>query len=129
MSNEKAPSTQRAPRSKATSSRDAANGVERLKISRIQPSMTATISDIGPVHATPRQRLLDAVEEQRVKLLNVLRIVHYMSASFGGAAETPAPEVAAAFALLEQEIRRVIARLRPESLLSASRRSNSILQT
>ena len=51
-----------------------------------------------------------------MNLLNVLGIIHGMSASFVDTAGGPAPEICAAFALLEQEIRRVAAGLEEGSL-------------
>ena len=73
------------------------------------------------VDAAPPQALLDAVEDQRMNVLNVLGIVHSMSASFVDVTADPAPEICAAFALLEQEIQRVSAGLEEGSLRSAMR--------
>ena len=100
--------------SKVTSARGATNEVERLKISKRRPA--ATDGSVGSADGAPLQTLLDAVEVQRINLENVLGIVHSMSASFTDTAGDSAPEVSAAFALLEQEIRRVVAGLKKASI-------------
>ena len=99
--------------------RTAPNEVERLNISACLPAECAAASAIDLVDGVPQQALLDAVEDQRMNLLNVLGIVHGMSASFVDTAGGPAPEICAAFALLEQEIQRVAAGLEEGSLRTA----------
>jgi hypothetical protein len=94
--------------------RDASNEVERLKI--CQPAGSATNGSFGLLDGAPLQTLLDAVEVQRRNLVNVLGIVHSMSASFTDTAGDSAPEISAAFALLEQEIERVVVALKKASL-------------
>jgi hypothetical protein len=108
MAIENATRPHRSPYSDLTSYRDALNEVERSKIFKFQPAD----GSIGLVDGAPLQTLLDAVEDQRINLLNVLGIVHAMSASFTDAAENSAPEISAAFDLLEQEIQRVVAGLK-----------------
>jgi hypothetical protein len=90
-----------------TSSGDAPNEVERLKISRFRPANGRD----GLFDGDPLQTWLDAVDDQRMILVNVLGIVHCMSASFADSAGNSAPEISAAFDLLEKEIQRVVAGL------------------
>lgn len=116
MAIEKATRPHRSPRSNLTSSRDAPNEVERLKISKCQPAGPTSNDSIGLADGAPLQTVLDAVEDQRIKLVNVLGIIHSMSALFTDTAEDSAPEISAAFDLLEQEIQRVVAGLKKASL-------------
>ena len=90
-----------------------------MDISAHQPVGPATNGSFCLAYAAPPQALLDAVEDQRVNLLNVLGIVHCMSDTLGDAGEDRAPEISAAFALLEQEIQRVITGLEAVSLRDA----------
>jgi hypothetical protein len=83
-----------------------------LEISKSGPAGFATNGSVGLVDGALLQTLLDAVEDQRINLVNVLGIVHSMSASFTDTAGDSAPEISAAFALLEQEIQRVVAGLK-----------------
>jgi hypothetical protein len=99
-----------------TSGRDASNEVERSRLSRFQPARSATNGSFGLLDGAPLQTLLDAVEVQRRNLVNVLGIVHSMSAGFTDTAGDSAPEISAAFALLEQEIERVVVALKKASL-------------
>jgi hypothetical protein len=116
MDIEKASQPHRSPHSNLTSSRSAPNEVERLKIFKSQPPGSATNGSVGLVNGAPLQTLRDAVEDQCINLVNMLGIVHCMSASFTDSAEGSAPEVSAAFDLLEQEIQRVVAGLKMASL-------------
>jgi hypothetical protein len=108
-----------ATRSNAATSRNATNEVERARICELRPAGSAARTAIDLADRAPPQALLDAVEDQRMHLLNVLGIVHSMCASFVDAAADPAPEICAAFALLEQEIQRVAVGLEPGSLRNA----------
>jgi hypothetical protein len=119
MAIEETISPRRARRSNVASSRNAPNEVERVRISECQPAESAAKGAINLAYGAPPQVLLDAVEDRRMDLLNVLGIVHSMSASFVDAAENPAPEICAAFALLEHEIQRVAAGLEEGSLRNA----------
>jgi hypothetical protein len=116
MAIEKATGPRSALHSNVTAHRDASNEVEHLKISKCQPAASATNGSVGLVDGAALQTLLDAVEDQRINLVNVLGIVHSMSASFTDATEDSAPEISAAFVLLEQEIQRVVAGLKKASL-------------
>jgi hypothetical protein len=87
-----------------------------LKISKCRPAGSATNGSVGLVDDAPPQTLLDAVEDQRINLVNVLGTAHSMSAGFTDAVEESAPEICAAFDLLEQEIQRVVAGLKKASL-------------
>jgi hypothetical protein len=106
----------RSPDSSLTSSRNAPNEVERLTISSCQPAGPTTNGHVAWVDGAPLQALLAAVDDQRLKLVNVLGIVHSMSTFFTDTAEDSAPEISAAFNLLEREIRRVVAGLKKASL-------------
>jgi hypothetical protein len=119
MATEKSISPRRATRSNVATSRDAPNEVERMRILERRPAGSAAKGAIDLVDGAPPQALLDAVEDWRMDLLNVLGIVHTMSASFVDAAEGPSPEICAAFALLEQEIQRVAVGLEEGSLRNA----------
>jgi hypothetical protein len=112
MAMENSISARLAMRPNVATSRSAPNEVERVSISECLPVECAAAG-------VPPQALLDAVEDQRMNLLNVLGIVHSMSASFVDTAGDPAPEICAAFALLEQEIQRVAAGLEEGSLRTA----------
>jgi hypothetical protein len=116
MATEKVARPYRSPHPSLTSSRDAPNEVEGLKIAKCHPAESATNDSVGSVDGAPLQTLLDAVDDQRIKLVNVLGIVHSMSAFFTDTAEDSAPEISAAFDLLEQELRRVVAGLKKASL-------------
>jgi hypothetical protein len=116
MAVKKAIGPHRSTHSTVASLRKAANEVERMKISQCRPVGSASNAIAALADGAPPQALLDAVEDQRVSLLNVLDIVHCMSASFVDAAGDIAPEISAAFALLEQEIQRVVAGLEEVSL-------------
>jgi hypothetical protein len=106
-------------RSNIATSCTAPNELERLRISEFEPAGSVAQTAIDFVAAAPPRRLLDAVEHQRVHLLSVLAIVQSMGATFADAAGDPAPEVCAAFALLEQAIRGVSAGLEERSLRNA----------
>ena len=95
-----------ATRSNFATSCNAPNELERLRISEFES-------------AAPPQRLLAAVEDQRMHLLSVLAIVRSMGATFADAAGDPAPEVCAAFTLLEQAIQQVSAGLEERTLRNA----------
>ena len=115
---EKYISPRRATRADVATSRSAPNELERVRLSEWRPAGSAA-KGIDLADGAPPQTLLDAVEDQRMNLLNVLGIVHSMSASFVDAAVDPAPEICAAFALLEQEIQRVAVGLEERSLRNA----------
>jgi hypothetical protein len=115
---EKSISPRRMTRADVATSRSALNEVERVRLSEWRPAGSAA-KGIDLADGAPPQTLLDAVEDQRVNLLNVLGIVHSMSASLVDAGGNPAPEICAAFALLEQEIQRVAAGLEEGSLRNA----------
>jgi hypothetical protein len=108
-----------AMRPNVATSRSAPNEVERVSICECLPAECAAADAIDLADGVPPQALLDAVEDQRMNLLNVLGIVHSMSACFVETAGDPAPEICAAFALLEQEIQRVAAGLEEGSLRTA----------
>jgi hypothetical protein len=107
MAIESATPPQRSLYQNITSSGDAPNEVERLKVSKFRRADGRG----GLFDGTPLQTLLDAVDCQRMNVVNLLAIVQSMSASFTDSTGNPAPEISAAFDLLEQEIRRIAAGL------------------
>jgi hypothetical protein len=113
---EKVAGPYRSPYPNPISSRDAPNEIERLKVSKSQPAGPIIHGSVGSADGVFLRTLLDAVEDQRINLVNVLGIVHSMSAGFTDAAEDSAPEISEAFDLLEQEIERVVAALKQASL-------------
>jgi hypothetical protein len=113
---ENAAEPHRSPCPNLTSSPDAPNEIEHLQFCEFQPAGPATNGSVGLADGAPLQTLLDAVDDQRINLVNVLGIVHSMSAFFTDTTEDSAPEICAAFALLEQEIRCVVAGLKRASL-------------
>jgi hypothetical protein len=108
-----------ATRSTIAASCVAPDEFERLRICEFEPAGFAARSAIDFVDGAPPRRLLDAVEDQRMRLLSVLAIVQGMGATFADATGDPAPEICAAFALLEQAIQRVAAGLEQSSLRNA----------
>jgi len=78
---------------------------------------------IGEFHATAADAaphgLLGAVEHQRLNLLNVLGMVQCMGLGMVNEADASAPEMSAAFDLLELEIQRVLTGLEEDSLCQA----------
>jgi hypothetical protein len=69
----------------------------------------------GPVQSA-ELALFEAIDAQRLSLLNVLDIVHCISVGVTDVAEPPAPEIASAFELLECEIQRIAVALEKTSL-------------
>jgi hypothetical protein len=63
----------------------------------------------------------EALEEQRLSLLNVVGIVHCIGMGVASGEKDPAPEFALAFELLECEIRRIATALQRISLRTARR--------
>ena len=115
MAIERAGRPQRLRHSNLIVSREAHNEAERLKISQGEPAAPAINGFIDAADGAPLQTLLDAVDDQRIKLVNVLGIVHSMSSIFEGTAEDTAPEICAAFELLALEIQSVVAELKKAS--------------
>jgi hypothetical protein len=108
-----------ATRSNIATSCNAPDELERLRVADFRPAGPAAQSANDRVDGALPRRLLAAVEDQRMHLLSVLAIVQGMGASFADAPGDPAPEVCAAFALLEQAIQRVAAGLEENSLRKA----------
>jgi hypothetical protein len=102
--------------SKATSSRNTADEVVWAKIAAHEPAKPVRNNTVASVHEATPQALCDAIEDQRVCLLNVLGAVHCMSIGIVTQTEHPAPEFSAAFDLLEGEIRRVVEGLKEIAL-------------
>jgi hypothetical protein len=78
---------------------------------------SCTRNDTGvSIDEPPPPALCDTIEDKCLSLLNVLDVVHCMSAAIVTQSEGPTPEISAAFVLLEEEICRVVAGLREISL-------------
>jgi hypothetical protein len=106
---------------------DQATPVPRPPHSKVRPSRNEFISAgrvkgaMDFVAPAPRQRLSDAIEEQRLSLLNVLAIVRCIGMGVAAGDKDPAPEIATAFELLGCEIQRIAAALERISLRSTRR--------
>ena len=119
MAMENSISPRPATRSNFATSRNSSNELERASLAERRSAGSAAKGAIDLADGAPPQALLAAVEDQRVNLLSVIGIVHSMGASFVDVAGDPAPEVCAAFSLLEQEIQRVATGLEERSLRTA----------
>jgi hypothetical protein len=107
-------------RPKATLSVNSSGEVVWAKIAAHEPAGSARNNTVASVEAPP-QALYDAIEDQCVRLLNVLGAVHCMSIGMVTQTEDPAPEISAAFGLLEGEIDRVVAGLKEIALRAEMR--------
>ena len=119
MAMENADNPRPAAHSSIAASCNAPNELERVSICELRAAAPTAQSAIEFVDGATPQKLLNAVAEQHMHLLRVLAMVHSMSTSFADAAEAPAPEICAAFALLEQAIQLVAAGLEERSLRNA----------
>ncbi|MDB6015050.1 MAG: hypothetical protein JWL65_7300 [Gammaproteobacteria bacterium] len=73
------------------------------------------------VAPAPKQPLSEAIEEQRLSVLNVLGIVRCIGMGVANGEKEPAPEMSMAFELLECEIQRIATAMEKISLRSAMR--------
>jgi hypothetical protein len=83
-----------------------------------KPSVSFVSASMGSLDNVPTKSVFDAINDQRLSLLNVLDIVHCIGVGVTSADANPAPEISAAFELLEREIQRVAAALEKLSLRS-----------
>jgi hypothetical protein len=105
-----------ATRPKATLSRNKGDGAVRAKIAARGRARPVRNNTIVSVDEAPPQALCDAIEDQRVCLLNVLGAVHCMSIGLATQTKHAAPELSAAFDLVEREIHRVVGGLKEIAL-------------
>jgi hypothetical protein len=96
----------------------AAGPVEYTKLATSATGVKDAIDFDAPV---PRQHLSEAIEEQRLSLLNVLGIVRCIGKGVADGEKDPAPEIATAFELLGCEIQRIATALEKLSLRSSIR--------
>jgi hypothetical protein len=111
----------RPARSKAQLSRNEVIATGRVMCAEFATSGAAVTGTLEFVAPGPRQRLSDAINEQRLSLLNVLAIVHCIGMGVADGEKNPAPEIATAFELLGCEIQRIATTLEKISLRSARR--------
>jgi hypothetical protein len=108
-------------RPKATSSRNMSNELVRSKNVAREPAKSARNKTVASVDEAPPEAPCDAIEDECACLLNVLGAIHCMSVGIVSETENPVPEFAAAFALLEREIQRVVLSLRGIALSGGMR--------
>jgi hypothetical protein len=107
--------------SKVPLSRNEVIAVGRAKCAEFDTLAAAVNGAMDFVAPAPRQRLSDAIKEQRLSLLNVLSIVRCIGVGVADGEKAPAPEIAMAFELLGCEIQRIAAALEGISLRSTRR--------
>jgi hypothetical protein len=101
--------------------RHAADPAGRVNCAEFGPSGPIVTAAIDFVNRTSTGSLFEAIEAQRLSVLNMLGIVHCISVGVASDAANPTPEISAAFELLEREIQRVATTLEKISLQSAMR--------
>ena len=111
----------RSAHSKVPLSRHKAEPVAIVSFVEFEPSVSAVSAGMGLLGNVPTESLFEAIEDQRLNLLNALDIVHCIGVGVTSDDDNPAPEISAAFELLEREIQRVAAALEKISLRSAMR--------
>jgi hypothetical protein len=112
----------RAPaHSKVPLSRNEVVSAEGVQCAEFATS-AAVANDAMDLVSPASPRLSEVIEEQRLSLLNVMGIVHCIGMGVAiGESASPAPEIAAAFELLECEIERIATALERISLRCAIR--------
>jgi hypothetical protein len=111
--------TRRSLPSKGSLHRNAACAAGPVKSAEFERSGFAVNGPVRFLDNAPTRTPFEAIEDQRLKLLNVLDIVHCISVGVADGDEHPGPEIPAAFDLLECEIQRIAAALEENSLRSA----------
>jgi hypothetical protein len=97
----------------------AVQGVQRAEFETAATAVTGAKDLVSPAS---KPRLSEVIEEQRLGLLNVMGIVHCIGMGVAnGEKDPPAPEIAAAFELLECEIQRIATALEMISLRCSMR--------
>jgi hypothetical protein len=97
----------RPPRPKVRLSRNEVVAAARVKRAEFATSAAAVGGAMNFVAPAPKRPLSEALEEQRLSLLNVVGIVHCIGMGVASGETDPAPEFALAFELLECEIQRI----------------------
>ncbi len=93
----------------------------RVKYAEFATSAAAVNGAMDLVAPAPKQPLSEAIEEQRLSVLNVLGIVRCIGMGVANGEKEPAPEISMAFELLECEIQRIATAMEKISLRSAMR--------
>ena len=93
----------------------------RVKYAEFATSAAAVNGAMDLVAPAPKQPLSEAIEEQRLSVLNVLGIVRCIGMGVANDDKEPAPEISMAFELLECEIQRIATAMEKISLRSAMR--------
>ncbi len=106
---------------KAMSSHNLAGDVAQGKVSAYEFAPHPRNNTVVSIDELPPPALCDAIEDQCVCLLNVLDVVRCMRRGIVTQADDPAPEISAAFGLLEGEIHRVVAGLKEIALRAQMR--------
>jgi hypothetical protein len=102
------PITARRPaHSKVRISRNELIAAGQVKCAEFATSAAAVNRATGFVAPAPQQRFSEAIEQQRLSLLNVLGIVRCIGMGVANGEKDPAPEIATAFELLGCEIQRI----------------------
>jgi hypothetical protein len=106
-------------RSKARLSRNEVIPVGRVECNKFATLATPVKDATDFAAPVPRQPLSEAIEEQRLSLLNVLGIVRCIGKGVADGEKDPAPEIATAFELLGCEIQRIATALEKLSSIRA----------
>jgi hypothetical protein len=119
MTMDETASTRRSVHSHVPLLRNAVCVTGLVKSAEFAPSGSRVNGALDFVDNAPTRPLFEAIGEQRLSVLNVLGIVRCIGFSVTSADQNPAPEISAAFALLECEIQRIATALEKISLRSA----------
>jgi hypothetical protein len=111
----------RPKRSKVRLSPNEVIAAGRVKCAEFATSAAAVPHAMDFVALGSIQGLSEAIEEQRLSILNVLGIVRCIGTGVANIENNLAPEIATAFELLECEIQRIATALQKISLRSAMR--------
>jgi hypothetical protein len=121
MSREHTNAARRSAHSKVSLPNSVVGATGRVNCAEFGSSKPALYRAIDFIDDAPTQPLFEAIEDQRLSLLNVLGIVHCISVGVSNGDENPVPEISTAFELLEREIERIAAVLEKISLRSVTR--------
>jgi hypothetical protein len=107
------------PHSKGRLSCNEVIAAEQATCAEFETSAAAVNGAVNFVAPAPKAPMFEAIEEQRLSLLNVLGIVRCIGIGVANSETDPCPEISTAFGLLEIEIQRIAAALEKISLRSA----------
>jgi hypothetical protein len=113
--------THRSAHSKERLSGNEVIASKRVKYAEFATSAATVNGAMDFVAPAPKQPLSEAIEEQRLSVLNVLSIVRCIGMGVANGEKEPAPEMSMAFELLECEIQRIATAMEKISLRSAMR--------